>query len=86
MTVLIVEDYDITARVVEMLLKKNGFEAVISRNAKEALNYFENAPQITAAIVDIMMPEMDGFELVQRVREMDAYMDLPIVMCSALSD
>lgn len=85
MTVLIVEDYDITARVVEMLLKKNGFEAVISRNAKEALEYFENAPQLTAAIVDIMMPEMDGFELVQRMREMEAYTDLPIVMCSALS-
>ena len=86
MTVLIVDDYDISARVIEMLIKKNGFEAVISRNAKEALDYFENAPLLTAAIVDIMMPEMDGFALVHRVREMDAYMDLPIVMCSVLSD
>ena len=86
MGVLVVEDNLISSRVIEQCLRKNGYEVTVANSGARALEYLENSPSVHAAVIDIMMPEMDGFELVAEIQKTPQFADLPIVMCSALSD
>ena len=86
MSVLIVEDNNISAKVVDMLLKKSGYETIVARSGTEALEFLAGMPPLTAAVIDIMLPGISGLELVREMRKIDEYMDTPVVMCSARAD
>jgi len=81
-TILIVEDYAVTQRVLSLTLKNNGHEAVIAGNGIEALERLEETP-VDLALVDIAMPEMDGIELLRHLRGDARYQSLPVVMLTA---
>lgn len=77
--ILIVEDeYDI-ARIVKDYLNKNGYEATIANNGKEAL-YFIELLNPEFVILDIMLPDVDGIELCRQIREKN---NVPILILSA---
>jgi two-component system, OmpR family, response regulator VicR len=77
--IVIVEDeYDI-ARIVKEYLNKNGYEATIASNGKEALQYIDLLnPEFI--ILDIMLPDVDGIELCRQIREKN---NVPILILSA---
>ncbi len=81
-TVLIVEDYPVTRRMLSFTLKQDGYTVVTAVNGKEALARLE---QITVdiAIVDIAMPEMDGLTLLRHLRASERYKKLPVIMLTA---
>ena len=62
-------------------LDKAGFDTIEAANAEEALDIVENQ-YIDLAVVDIMMPGMDGFELVEQMRQ---YREFPVIMLTAKS-
>ncbi len=72
MRILIAEDDPVSRRVLQAHLNKWGYEVVVTHNGREAWQALEqeNAPQL--AILDWMMPVMDGIELVRRLRERHA--------------
>ena len=67
--------------LVRFYLDKAGFDTIEAANAEEALDIVENQ-YIDLAVVDIMMPGMDGFELVEQMRQ---YREFPVIMLTAKS-
>jgi len=86
MSILIVEDNSISAKVLEFNLQKNAYQTIIAQSAKEALEHLASAHQIRLIIADIMMPEMDGLELLNKIKEQPEWKNIPVIMCSSLSD
>ena len=86
MSILIVEDNSISAKVLEFNLQKNAYQTIVAQSAKEALEHLTAAHQIRLIIADIMMPEMDGLELLSKIKEQPEWKDIPVIMCSSLAD
>lgn len=86
MSILIVEDNPINARVLEFYLQKDNYQTILAESAKEALKHLTSTPQIQLIIADIMMPEMDGLELLNKIKEHPVWKNIPIIMCSSLAD
>jgi PAS domain S-box-containing protein len=75
--VLVAEDEVTTMRLLESILRSAGYEPLLARNGKEALSVLaEN--RVDLILLDLQMPEMDGFEAIQRIREHPQWHDLPI--------
>ena len=80
--VLVVDDDHEIADLVEIHLISDGFEVRKAYNALDGLNILEREKDINLAILDIMMPGMDGLTMCKKVRETSA---IPIIMLSAKS-
>ncbi|UTY38508.1 response regulator transcription factor [Allocoprobacillus halotolerans] len=79
--ILIVDDEEHIRELIRFYLDKEGFSVVQAASGEEALEILENE-YIDLAIVDIMMPVMDGFQLVEEMKEMK---DIPVIMLTAKS-
>jgi two-component system, OmpR family, alkaline phosphatase synthesis response regulator PhoP len=80
--ILVVEDEEEIVRLISFHLEKEGYLVYSIGNGKEALNYaFEALPDL--AILDIMLPEMDGLEVCRRLRSNDKTASIPILILSA---
>jgi len=86
MKILVVEDNDMTAEIVRLHLRKHGFEAIHASNGAEALRCLESALDISLVVTDLMMPEMDGFELLSEMRRRPELSEIPVVLTSARAD
>lgn len=78
-TILIVDDFENTRKVVEYALKTVDHKSLTASNGLEALQFFDGR-KIDLLITDLNMPEMNGIELVKKIRSMDKYMFIPILM------
>lgn len=79
--IMVVDDEMHIRELVRFYLDKAGFDTTEAANAEEALDIVENQ-YIDLAVVDIMMPGMDGFELVEQMRQ---YREFPVIMLTAKS-
>lgn len=80
--ILIVDDEPNILTAVEFLLTRRGFTVQKANDAREALEVIDTfQPQI--AILDVMMPEINGFELARRIRSIPAYEDIRIIFLTA---
>jgi len=80
-TILIVDDEKEIADLVEIYLVSDGFRVLKASNAKEGLEIIED-DHVELAILDIMLPEMDGLEMCERIRKTR---NIPIIFLSARS-
>jgi CheY-like chemotaxis protein len=81
-TVLIVDDDAGMRELLQFKLAKNDFEVATSSDGRECLDYLEAEPLPDLVLLDIMMPHMDGHEVLDRIRnEIDAA--LPVVLLTA---
>ncbi len=81
--ILLVEDNVINQKVALLMLKKLGYGAQVANNGKEAVDAVK-AESFDLLLMDIQMPEMDGFEATQAIRQGDAaYNNVPIVAMTA---
>ena len=74
--ILIVDDEEHIRELIRFYLDKEGFSVVEAENGEKALEILENE-YVDLAIVDIMMPVMNGFDLVE---EMKQFKDIPVIM------
>ncbi len=83
--ILIVEDSATQAEELRYLLEKREFSVIAASNGKEALAAMdERRPDVV--ISDIMMPEMDGYELCRQIRSDARFAHTPVVLVTSLSD
>jgi len=80
--ILYVEDDPYLSYVTKDNLEIKGYEIVLCKDGKEALSVFEDNP-FDLCILDVMLPEMDGFALAKKIRENDEH--IPILFLSAKS-
>ncbi|MBQ9562132.1 MAG: response regulator transcription factor [Lachnospiraceae bacterium] len=83
MRLLLAEDELSLARAVSVILEKNNYSVDVVHNGEDALDYLESE-NYDAAILDIMMPKMDGITVLRRIRA--AGNAVPILMLTAKSE
>jgi two-component system, OmpR family, KDP operon response regulator KdpE len=77
--ILVIDDEETTAQLMTMLLEKRGYEVIKAYRAEDGLRKAYRA-QPDLVLLDIMMPDMDGWEVCKRLREMS---DMPIIFLTA---
>jgi CheY-like chemotaxis protein len=80
--ILIVDDYPDTCRLLMKLLQRIGHRVECVHDGRDALEVVR-AVRPACIILDVMMPEMDGFEVLKRLRAGPATADVPVMMYSA---
>ena len=83
--VLVVDDQPQNIELIEAHLCSQGYWIVKAENGEDALRKLADCP-IDLVLLDVMMPGMDGFEVVRRIRRDPAHRLLPIVLVTALQD
>jgi two-component system, OmpR family, response regulator ResD len=81
--ILVVDDESSVREVVSRYLEREGFEVSCAATGPEALTIIDSERDIQLVVLDVMLPGLDGFEIVRRVRENNG---VPIIMLSARSD
>ena len=77
--ILVIDDEEPTVQLIAMLLERRGFEVIKAYRAEEGLRKaYRYQPDLV--LLDIMMPDMDGWEVCKRVREMS---DVPVIFLTA---
>ena len=81
MVILIAEDDELILRTIEHKLLKEGYDVILSRNGKEAIEYIKNS-EADLIITDIMMPFVSGIEILSALKIMDK--KIPVIMLSSM--
>jgi HAMP domain-containing protein/signal transduction histidine kinase/DNA-binding response OmpR family regulator len=82
-TVLIVDDDVRNIFAMTSLLERHGMQVISAENGKEALQRIESTPAIDIVLMDVMLPEMDGYETTRAIRRMPDRRSLPILALTA---
>ncbi|MCH7587525.1 MAG: response regulator [Chloroflexi bacterium] len=81
-TILVTDDNQQTAQMLEIALEKEGYSAIVASNGLEALEIVAN-DRVDLVILDIILPGMDGFEVCYRMRSAPETASIPVVIASA---
>jgi CheY-like chemotaxis protein len=82
-TVLLVDDDTRNIFALSSVLERRGMRVVTAKTGREAIDLLEHTPDIKIVLMDIMMPEMDGYQTMQVIRANPAFRRLPIVALTA---
>lgn len=78
-SILVVDDEPRYLRLLEANLRTDGYEVITAQNGKEAIEMFSANP-VDLIVLDVMMPQMDGFSVCQSIRQ---YSNVPIIILTA---
>jgi CheY-like chemotaxis protein len=81
-TIMIVDDYIPSHRLMSFVLEQHGYTVVTAVNGEQALRRLEQFA-VDLVVTDLTMPRMDGIELVRAIRADERYATLPIIMITA---
>jgi signal transduction histidine kinase/CheY-like chemotaxis protein len=81
--ILIADDDMRNLFVLTNLLESNGVNVINAKNGREVLNSLTENPDIDLIIMDMMMPEMDGYMAIKEIRKQNAFAELPVIALTA---
>lgn len=80
--VLVIDDESDTLELIKLILESGGFEVMVASSGIEALNIIETIrPDLV--LLDIMMPDMDGWEVFRKIKEKDSSISIAILTAKA---
>lgn len=81
-TILVVDDnFDIT-EITKAILASRGYDVRVAHSGRDALAQIQAAPP-ALVILDVMMPDMSGLEVVEQIKDHPATATIPVIMCTA---
>ncbi len=80
--ILVADDEKLIRKLIGDCLTKSGHEVFEAEDGAQAINIFESEPDIALAMLDIMMPEVDGWQVCRKIRETSG---MPVMLVSARS-
>jgi CheY-like chemotaxis protein/two-component sensor histidine kinase len=81
--VLVVDDDVRNIFALNSLLERHGMNVITATNGMDAIKMLADHPDVSLVLTDVMMPEMDGYETMRRIREIPAFRMLPIIALTA---
>jgi CheY-like chemotaxis protein len=84
--ILVADDDPAILRLVTTILEKENFTVVMARDGREAYKTLQADANFTAAILDVVMPHISGFELVRYMKGEERLMRIPVMMMTAEQD
>jgi len=84
-SVLLVDDNDINLDLLSRRVMKEGHEVTLARNGMEALKQLKSR-RFSLVLLDIMMPLLNGYEVLEQMKADDALKSIPVIMISAVDD
>jgi DNA-binding response OmpR family regulator len=81
--ILIVEDDVTIAGMLEAIFRRGGFDPTMVRDGRSAISQIATAEPPAAAVVDVMLPYIDGFSVVAAMRHAPRWEEMPVVMLSS---
>lgn len=85
-TILVVEDDQGTASVILKVLEATGYRTRHARNRQEIIDAFKLKPLPDIVLLDVMLPRLNGFEVLARIRHHPRLKDVPVIMLTTLSE
>ena len=82
-TILIVEDDEDMVTLLQFLLEREGYQAIVATEGRQARTLVETLSPPRLVLLDVMLPYHNGFELVTYIRSKELWRDVPIVMLTA---
>ena len=82
-SILVVEDDLATQETLCRSLVSMGYTAHVAINGRSGLEWLTNHPAPSLILLDLMMPEMDGFEFLRELRQRPAFVDVPVIVVTA---
>ena len=83
--VLVVDDNEMNRDVLARHLERQGHGVAVAENGRQALEMVKTH-SFDLVLLDILMPEMNGYQVLQRLKSDDTWRDIPVIMISALED
>lgn len=85
--VLIIEDDNFLQGLEAKKLSKEGYDVITASNSVEAFEFIDSKTnKIDLILLDLLLPDVDGFDILKRVRETGGYRDVPVIIFSNLSE
>jgi DNA-binding response OmpR family regulator len=81
--ILIVEDDHIVASLLEHTLARRGYSIRLAADGRTAARFIAEQPPASLVLLDVMLPFVDGFELIDQIRAHPSWRDVPVVMLSS---
>jgi two-component system sensor histidine kinase/response regulator len=84
--ILIIDDMSTHLLLLQTILEEEGYEVAAIDNGKEAMETIEHDQDIKLILLDIMMPELDGYQILDKVKSEDKNVNIPVIVVSAKTD
>ena len=81
--VLVVDDDARNIFALATLLENQDMDVISATNGRQAIELIQDTPDLSVVLMDIMMPEMDGYETMREIRKQPAFRTLPILALTA---
>jgi HAMP domain-containing protein/CheY-like chemotaxis protein len=81
--VLIVDDDVRNIFALTSMLERYQMQVIYAENGREGITLLQNQPDVDVVLMDVMMPEMDGYETMQAIRQIEQFRNLPIIALTA---
>jgi DNA-binding response OmpR family regulator len=82
---LVVDDNESNRDMLSRRLKHEGYDVLMAGSGRQALELVKNEP-VDLVLLDVMMPEMNGYEVLQHLKAHGTWRDIPVIMISALDE
>src|SRR5207302_9404600 len=81
--VLVVDDDNSNIFAINILVERHSMQMITASNGQEAIKLVESTEDLSLVLMDVMMPEMDGYETMRRIRSKHQFRQLPIIALTA---
>ncbi|MEI6581015.1 MAG: response regulator [bacterium] len=85
-TILIIEDDNFLQGLEATKLKKEGYNILTASNSVEAFKLMEGKDKIDLILLDLLLPDVDGFTILEKVRQNKIFQSIPVIVFSNLSE